>query len=65
MNEGAVHGSVRLWLRLEGLVVLLLATFCMRAQVGRGSPMPYYSSCPTSALPRTSPGRGSVLPSTT
>jgi hypothetical protein len=34
MNEGAVHGSVRLWLRLEGLVVLLLATFvCARRWV--------------------------------
>jgi hypothetical protein len=27
MNEGAIHGPVRLWLRLEGLVVLLLATY--------------------------------------
>ena len=27
MTAGAVHGSVRLWLRLEGLVVLVLAVY--------------------------------------
>ena len=27
MTTGAVHGSVRLWLRLEGLVVLVLAVY--------------------------------------
>jgi hypothetical protein len=27
MSEGAVHGSVRLWLRLEGVAAFLLATF--------------------------------------
>lgn len=27
MSEGAVHGSVRLWLRLEGVAAFLLATY--------------------------------------
>jgi hypothetical protein len=27
MTGGAVHGSVRIWLRLEGLLVFLLATY--------------------------------------
>ena len=32
-SGGAVHGSVRLWLRLEGLMTLLLATY-LYAQAG-------------------------------
>jgi len=27
VSEGAVHSSVRLWLRLEGLTALLVATY--------------------------------------
>ncbi len=27
MSEGAVHGSVRLWLRLEGVAAVVLATY--------------------------------------
>jgi hypothetical protein len=34
MRDGAVHGSVRLWLRLEGLVALLLATGLYAQQRG-------------------------------
>ena len=33
MSGGAVHSSVRLWLRLEGLMALLLATY-LYAHVG-------------------------------
>jgi len=27
MNDGAVHGPVKVWLRLEGLLAFLLATY--------------------------------------
>ncbi len=30
MTDGAVHGAVRVWLRLEGLLVLLLAAYVYR-----------------------------------
>ena len=42
--DGAVHSSVRLWLRLEGVTALLVATYLYAHEGGSWLPSRSYSS---------------------
>ena len=64
LSDGAVHGSVRLWLRLEGLMTLLLATSLYEARrrfVGRIHGPVLGAGRELCGLPRRASSRRSVL----
>jgi hypothetical protein len=65
VSDGAVHGSVRLWLRLEGMMALLLATYLYAHEGGSWIAFAVLFFAPDMSLSVTSPGRESAQRSTT